>query len=194
MTLFKRYLPIFGLILVTTFSFGQTAIVQSGITQVKLSNAFVNALTALKVVPGTVNPTELKEGVASFPVSGGAIDLQSAKGEIAHSGGLSLSKGGTTVTLQSFTIDTVAGSPVLTGLVSVNGTLVGRLPLFDLSLPSGLTLPLKPVAGVRLNLFSVGVSLSDAAAGALNSIFKTSAFAGGLKIGTASAFTIIDAN
>jgi hypothetical protein len=186
-----RALMVLTLALAGTLASAQTATVKSGVTQVKLSASLVNALTSLNVAPGTVNPTQLVDGIASFPITGGALDVKNAKGEIAHSGGLTLSKGSTIVRLQSFTIDTTGSSPVLTGIAVVNGSVVARLPLFDLQLPAHLTLPLKPAAGVRVNLNSVGVTLTDAAASTLNSIFKTSAFAGGLKIGTATASTIV---
>ena len=179
------------LALACTTAFAQTVTVNSGVTQVKLSGALVTALTTLNVAPGTVNPTQLVDGTASFPITGGALDAETAKGEIAHSGGLTLSKGSTIVRLQSFTIDTTGAAPVLTGLVVVNNSVLGRLRLFRLQLPSGFTLPIKPVAGVRVNLSSVGVTLTQGAADALNSVFKTSTFAGGLRIGWATVSSIV---
>jgi hypothetical protein len=83
-----------------------------------------------------VFPTRLKQGTVNFPVVAGAIDLTNAKGELIHSGGLTLSAGGTKVQLQSFTIDTASAQPVISGIVSVNGQLLGRLPLFNLVLPN----------------------------------------------------------
>jgi len=177
--------------LACTTAFAQTVTVNSGVTQVKLSSELVTALTALNVAPGTVNPTQLVDGTASFPITGGAVDAENAKGEIAHSGGLTLSKGSTIVRLQSFTIDTTGAAPVLTGLVVVNNSVLGRLPLFGLQLPSGFTLPIKPVAGVRVNLSGVRVTLTQGAADALNSVFKTSAFAGGLRIGWATVSSVV---
>jgi hypothetical protein len=179
------------LALACTMAFAQTVTVQSGVTQVKLSGELVNALTTLKIAPGTVNPTQLVNGTASFPITGGALDVNTANGEVAHSGGLTLSKASTIVRLQTFTIDTAGASPILTGLVVVNGSVLGRLPLFELQLPSGFTLPLNPVAGVRVNLNAVRVTLTQGAADALNSVFKTSAFAGGLRIGTATVSSIV---
>jgi hypothetical protein len=162
-----------------------TATIYGGRTTVTLASGFVSALGSLGVTPGTVGPTELQNGRVNFPVIGGAIDLDTAVGQIVHSGGLTLTAGQTQVTLQSFIIDTT-GVPVITGLVSVNGKLLGRLPLFDLALPSGITFPLKPHDG-RLILNGVGVTLDSTAAGALNSVFHVSAFQGGFGIGTAKA-------
>jgi len=161
----------------------KTETIESGRTTVALASGFVSALGSLGVTPGTVSPTRLHHGTVNFPVTGGAIDLDSAASQILHSGGLTLTAGQTDVTLQSFIIDTT-GTPLITGLVSVNGKLLGRLPLFDLALPSGITLPLKPYDG-QIILKGVGVSLDSTAAGALNSVFHVSAFKGGFGVGTA---------
>jgi hypothetical protein len=98
------------------------------------------------------------------------VDLQTARGEIIHSGGLTLTAGSTEVRLQSFTIDTTGSSPVPTGLVVVNNKLVGWLPLFNLQLPAGITLPLKPSGEGVLRLKGVGVMLTGPAANALNGV------------------------
>jgi hypothetical protein len=166
-----------------------TKTIEGGRTTVALSSGFVSALSSLGVTPGTVSPTLLINGVVNFPVTGGAIDLNTAASQILHSGGLTLTAGQTNVTLQSFIIDTT-GAPVITGLVSVDGKLLGRLPLFDLALPSGITLPLKPVLG-QILLQGVGVTLDSTAAGALNSVFHVSAFKGGFGIGTAAVIVSV---
>ena len=161
----------------------QTKTLFTGRTSVKLSSTFTGALSSLGVSVGRVFPTEIEYGTANFPVTGGAIDLDTASGNILHSGGLTLKAGDTKVTLQSFIIDTTS-SPMITGLVSVDGKLLGRLPLFDLALPSGITLPLK-LHDNRILLRGVVVTLDSAAAEALNSVFHVSAFQGGFNIGTA---------
>lgn len=168
-----------------------TETIEGGNTTVTLAGGFVSALGSLGVTPGTVSPSELKNVNVNFPVTGGAIDLDTTLGQILHSGGLTLTAGKTEVTLQSFIIDTTGSGPVITGLVSVDGTLqsFGRVPLFDLALPSGITLPLKPQDGLII-LKNVGVTLDSTAAGALNSVFHVSAFKGGFGIGKATV--IID--
>jgi hypothetical protein len=80
---------------------------------------------------------------------------------------------------------------VLTGLVVVSDQLVGRVPLFNLALPSGFALPLKAEGGFILQLKGVGVTLTSQAAGALNGVYHVSAFAAGLDIGTADVFAIV---
>jgi len=164
--------------------------VEGGRTTVHLSEGFVSALGSLGVNPGTVSPTKLKDGKVDFPITGGAIDLHSAVGQIIHSGGLTLTDGKTEVTLQSFIIDTTGAAPVITGLVAVDGKQLGRLPLFDLVLPEGFSTPLRPEFGF-LVLKGVGVTLDNTAAGALNSVFKVSAFKKGFWIGTADVVTLL---
>jgi len=181
-----------GFALVLMVALGATAVraetgtVESGKTSVKLSAEFAGALESLGVTAGVIDPSRVHGGSVTFPVTGGAVDLATARGEIAHSGGLTLSAGGTEVRLQSFTIDTTGSAPVLTGLVVVNDGLLGRVPLFDLQLPSGITLPLKPSENGKLRINDVGVTLTSVAADALNGIFGVTAFTPGFNIGTAN--------
>ncbi len=181
-------LLVFGM-LVTPASANPTAILAEGRTTVTLSNDFLNGLSTLRVAAGTVGEGSLRSGVASFAITGGALDLANAKGEINHTGGLSLTAGTTRVELLSFNIDTTGARPVLTGLVTANGDLVGRIPLFNLELPT-LTLPLQPQAFNTLFIPGVKVTLTAEAAGALNSVFGVTAFTEGFNIGTASVFAV----
>ncbi len=168
----------------------QTKTLEAGVTKVTLSSGFVSALEGLGLRAGTVGPIHLRNGVVNFPVTGGAVDLDTAKAQILHSGGLTLSPGSSpenaepTVRLESFIIDTTGSAPVITGLVIVKGALVGRVPLFNLQLPAGITLPLKTRDG-QLVLDGVGVTLTSTAAQALNSVFNVTALEGGFNIGAA---------
>ncbi|NJK52291.1 MAG: hypothetical protein HC936_04715 [Leptolyngbyaceae cyanobacterium SU_3_3] len=175
--------------LVAVLSFGTPASaaptepLTGGRTSVQLSADFVNALVSLQVAPGVVGRGTLDKGVASFPISGGAIDLGTVKAEIIHRGGLSLKAGNTTVELTDFIISTLGEKPVLTGLVTVNDSLAFRAPLFNLGI-TGVTPPLAPKDD-RLVLSGVEVTLTAEAAGALNQVFGVTAFKEGLPIGTA---------
>jgi hypothetical protein len=183
--------------LVASAAYGQkTKTVEGGVTSVKLSSTFTGALESLNVTAGTVAPTRIFDGTATFPITGGAIDLDTAAGNIVHSGGLTLEAGGTEVRLQSFIIDTTSttsGAPVLTGLVVVNNKLVGRLPLFNIVLPSGFSTPIQAEGGFILQLKDVGLTLTSTAAGALNSVYGLPAgtIPANLSIGTASVFAFV---
>jgi len=169
-----------------------TETTQSGTTAVKLSPDFLNAITSLKVAAGAISPGKLSansKGVkASFPITTGAADLGTLKAEISHKGGLSLSAGKIRVELTSFVIDLAGNQPVLTGLVTANDSLVGRVPLFDLNIPR---------SGVRVNddilkVSDVEVTLTEEAATALNSLFGVNKFTEGLVIGTANVRAMLE--
>lgn len=86
--------------LVATVAFAQkTKTVESRVTAVALSDSLTGALTSLGVTPGGVAPSRLHNGVAFFPIVGGAVDLDTAAGNIVHSGGLTLTAGGPEVRL-----------------------------------------------------------------------------------------------
>lgn len=168
---------------------GPTANLGDGRTSVALSTDFVTALGTLRLSAGAIGDGALRSGAATFPVTGGAIDLANAKGEINHTGGLFLQSGTTRVELSSFNIDTLGSAPVLTGLVTANGNLLGRVPLFSLQLPA-LTLPLRTQAFDTLFISNVGVRLTAQAATALNGAFNVMTFTTGFNIGTASVFAV----
>jgi len=167
-----------------------TVQVAGGATLVDLDEGFVTALGDLGLTPGAIGPArlDLQRGTASFPIPRGALDLSSAAGDVFHSGGLSLT-GPVEVQLLNFVIDTTASPPELTGLVVVDGAVVDRLPLFELDIPIGDD---NPVLFFRFLLVrDVGVSLTGAAADALNGVFETEAFVEGFPIGEARVFTLV---
>jgi hypothetical protein len=160
---------------VTQTTAAPTEATRGGATSVRLSADFVNALGSLKVTPAPIAPGRLKSTrggvVASFPITAGAVDLGTVKAEIDHAGGLSLTAGTTSVELSAFVIDLAGNRPVLTGLVTLNDSLLGRVPLFDLALNS------RSVSANDdfLRVGDVAVTLSQEAAAALNGVFKVTA-------------------
>ena len=127
---------------------------------------------------------------------GGVVDAGTLEGDIFHVGGLSLSRDDSEVTLLNFTIETYSTadlltsterSPQLTGVVTLNGDVLGRYPLFDLDL-SGATVDISDSGKVKIT--DVGVSLSAAASLALDTVFGTGDTTG-LGVGTARVSTMI---
>jgi hypothetical protein len=175
------------LALASSLAFSQNTVTAiSGSTNVALSASFLSALQSLDVTAGVVYPTVISSSaIANFPVSSGAIDLDTSLGNIDHQGGLTLSAGKTTVAIQDFIIDTTGKTPVITGLAIANGTLVGRITLFDLAFPKSFSLPIKLTDKELIYLTSIGVTLDASAASTLNAEFGTSAFKAGMSIGTA---------
>jgi hypothetical protein len=166
-----------------------TAQVAGGQTTVELSDEFVDALGSLGVTPSAIAPgrLSLRKGRVSYPIPGGALDLESLKGDIFHTGGLVLEVPGTKVSLLNFIISTTGEAPVLTGLAAVNGDVVDRIPLFDLELTSDPQLT--KWGGLKIK--DVIVTLNAVGAETLNTVFGVDAFNEGLLIGTASVKTRI---
>jgi hypothetical protein len=170
-----------------------TEATRAGATTVTLSSDFLNAIQSLNVTPSAVAPGKLVasgKGVrAWFKITTGAVDLGTLRAEISHEGGLALSAGTTRVELTSFAIE-IGDQPRLTGLVTINDSLAGRLPLFDLAVSAS------DVGGNGdvLKVSNVEVTLRADAAAALNTIFGVTAFQGGLPIGTADVRAILEFN
>ena len=174
---------------IATFGGAQTTTnVSSGSTNVTLNAGFVSALTGLGVSPSPVYPSALSGYNINFPIVGGAADTTTLKGELFHSGGLTLTAGSTVVTLSNFVIDTTALQAVITGDLVEGGKLIERAPLFNVipsggpSIRSGYT-PVITLGGVNL-------TLTSAAAGALNAAFSTSAIKANTAVGTAEVVAI----
>jgi hypothetical protein len=172
-------------------------ITHRGQTAVALAPGFLSALSGASIAPAAIAPGQLDAfggtTYAVFPITTGQVDTASRTGEIDHSGGLTLTSGSKVVQLTSFAIDLYSGAaPVLTGLVSANGSLVGRVPLFDLSLGGaqiGDQFDLLTVANVTLTLDPV-------ATGALNSVFGISlpTAPGAITVGTADIAALLQVN
>ncbi|MDX1930988.1 MAG: hypothetical protein SFU56_00130 [Capsulimonadales bacterium] len=196
----NRSLSAFGVIatiaIVAPAQAAPTQIIRFGETVVRLDAGFLGALNTLGVAPSNIQPGRLavdRRGnvFAGFPVTTGAIDLGTGKAEISHVGGLSLTAGSTVVELTDFDIDSLQPSPVLTGLVTVNGNLVGRLPLFSLMSKSPVNLPVSLNNGFVLQVSGIKLALTSEAAGALNSVFGINNLTGGIPIGVAATTAFV---
>ncbi len=166
-------------------------------TAVTLDAGFVQGVTSLGLTPGVVGGATFDgaTGKVAFPITGGnvtyydpASDVEPyVQGRIEHfQSGLTLSKGGTTVTLRNFVVD--PGESMLLGKVLVNGEPFpadgSEVPLFFLD---GRTLkPLMP--GTEPDtavLEGTVVKLTKTAADALNMVFMTDALTEFFTVGVA---------
>src|SRR3954469_22417143 len=159
-------------------------------TQITLDQGFVDALTALKLTPGTVGTAKLESGALIFPITGGNVTVFKPGqvspyviGQIQHEGsGLSLSAGGTKVELTNLNVD--PGVSRVYGDVSVNGkTAATSAYLFKLD---GRTLEPLKTEGSDAILTGTKVEISEDAAPLLNQTFKTDAVKPGLLVGVAT--------
>jgi hypothetical protein len=161
-------------------------------TAVTLDAGFVSALQSLKVTPGPVGDATIsKQGVASFPITGGNVTYYEpgtvspyVQGELDHEGaGLSLAAGGKRVELTNFVID--PGASVLTGAVSVDGEVAAEAaPLFFLDGRTLNPLEVDEASGTAI-LEGTTVKLKAEAADLLNDTFGIQDLQEGLVIGVA---------
>jgi hypothetical protein len=180
-----------------TLMLGQAAIAEpsvqlvSGTTRVHLSTELVEALGALGVSPDNVLPGALhvtNQGtVAEFPIPTGELDAGGPVLEVLHSGGLTLTAGGTRVALTSFIIENLGNALRLTGVVKANDTIVDRIALFNIKLTQAPSVTGDPASGVAiLRVIGAKLTLTGIAASTLNGAFGLDGvFKAGFPIGTA---------
>ncbi len=158
-------------------------------TQVTLDQGFVDALTALKLTPGTVGTAKLTDGALIFPITGGNVTVFKpgqvspyVVGQIQHEGsGLSLAAGGTKVELTNLNVDPTVSR--VYGDVTVNGKVAATSAyLFQLD---GRTLKPLSTGNGTATLEGTKVEISPVAAPLLNKTFKTDAVKPGLLVGIA---------
>lgn len=155
-----------------------TVTLEAAATRVTLDAGTAGVLKQLGVAVAPEG--DAKAGTTiQFPVTnaGGKIALTAP---ITHSGGLTFTAGGKTLTVGDFTIDPTAG------ILYAERTPVGRLPLFKVDLSAAKT----ATPGIQVVLSGVKLSLTKDAAGALNSTFGVTAFAENLTIGTAVVIAV----
>jgi hypothetical protein len=148
-----------------------------GATSLALDPATAQALTSLGIAAGPAAPaTANPDGSLAFPITDGKVDVKTLAGSVTHSGGLTLTKGSTSVTVSDFTIET-APAPKLTALLGAT-----RFDLVTLDLSAVKT----TVSARTVTVGPVTARLTKAAADGLNQAFATTAFTEGLTIGTAT--------
>lgn len=175
-----------------TIVISPTVRVQSGSTTLRYDALFQGTLAGAGITSGAGRPAVVVPGagnIVRLPVTWGAFTLTDLRGEIFHSGGIVLRSPTVRVSLSDFILETpqVGGSfnARISALVTVNGSLQGRVQVFDLDLSgSGLVPPLTLPASKTLRINRIAVSLSADGAAALNLAFSVSAFSAGQAVGT----------
>ena len=146
-----------------------------GATTLDVDPGTLSALTGLGVSPGTVKPATLDGARYSFPITS-SLRKTLRTGVVRHTGGLSLTAGGTTVKLTDFDIKLAKGQ--LFG--RVNGS--DRVALLDLDY-SGAKISIRRG---RVKVGPVGTTLTQGAADALNQAFGVSALSDDTVLGDAT--------
>lgn len=148
-----------------------------GQTALALDSGAASALQSLGVTPGLVGPAIANpDGTFGFPITGGKVNARTLAGQIPHSGGISLTKDGTVVTLTNFNIDTRKAELS----AAINGGARAAILSLDLSSPQ------VAVEGQTVTVGNVTAKLTKGAADALNAAFGTTAFTEGLTLGVAT--------
>jgi hypothetical protein len=142
-----------------------------------------NGIVPLATWPGSQSVLSAKSGPAvrfAFPVTGGTVTLSPLGGKVRHTGGILFLNvtDGKAIEVSRFTIDLSRAD--LTGIV--NGNPKARVPLFRLDLSHASLAAGKHVITAR----GIGLTLTRAAATALNAALGTRLFSAGLNLGTAS--------
>jgi hypothetical protein len=141
----------------------------SGTTTLKLDSAVARTLSANGV---RVRPISPARGNVSFPITGGRLD--GAAGTIEHSGGLRFSAGGKSLSARSFRIRL--------GRTSTLSARVGNSRVTLLRVDTRRARVTR--VGLDTRITRVRVSLTAAAARALNTTFSTHLFRAGLELGS----------
>jgi hypothetical protein len=138
-----------------------------------------NKVSVAPAAPATAS-TNGGSTAVTFPVTGGEAfvfpqkDIPWIRGDVVHSGGLTFSAGGKSLTVTDFIVN--PGTSLLTA--TVNGK---QVPLFELD---GRNVKVGTDSG-NTTLDGTIVRLSPQAADALNSTFGVSLFKEGIPVGTA---------
>lgn len=164
-------------------------------TSVAFNPGFVDALTGLGVTPSAFGKAKLKDGAISFPITGGNVTIfeegsvpSYVVGQVQHEGsGLTLTAGGTAVTVGNFNVD--PGVSVAYGDVAVNGEVAATsIPIFGLD---GSTLQDPTIEGNTATLTGTTVYLKPAAADLLNKTFGIKDLNEDIVIGVATITAIV---
>jgi hypothetical protein len=165
-------------------------VVNGGRSTVTLNFGLIFTLAKDNIGLAGTDSSQRTLGFINFPITSGAINLDTSAGQILHSGGMIFTSGTTTVTLDSLIVDTLSDSPSVSALVEVNGKFVGRVKLFDFVLPSSLTLPIVPNQGA-FYLSGVQLTLDEEAVTALNQAIGYKAFGAGAEFGELQSMVFV---
>ncbi|MFN7828161.1 MAG: hypothetical protein ACK5RR_09385 [Acidobacteriota bacterium] len=173
---------------------GPTFFIGQGLSKIVISQPFRIALDAAGLSRLGTGNARLSNQTLNMPVESGAIDLFNGTGEIHHSGGLSLWIGNNEIQILSLTIDTSTDPAVVSGIVLYSserdkrntGSVLGRVKLADLKMPSSVVFPIRPAAFNTLYFHQATFVMSDELATLLNFYFGGTNFRAGLDLGTIS--------
>lgn len=160
---------------------------------IRLDPGLDTTLSSLQIVPSAVGDVQLSRTALRIPITGGHFAIYRTQdasppvqGELTHGGGgLTLTKGGTTIKLTNLKIELTA-NPELVADAQVNTAAPQQA--VDIVDFDGKTLAAAPGGSARYTVADLPAYLSAAAATLFNQTFGTTQLKGGintgLKIGT----------
>lgn len=152
------------------------AALKGGATTLTLDKGTAAALTSNGISVAPAGEAKAKGSGIAFPIQGGLLNAKTLAGTITHSGGLTFTAGGKSLTIRDFAINTKKAS--LTAFVDEVGT---KVQVLDLNLKNIKVKATKH----KVTVSKVKATLNAGAAAALNGYFGTTLFKGGLTVGTA---------
>ena len=152
-------------------------IIESGSTALTPNAATVGVLTGAGISPGLVDPATLQDGAFTFPIARSVVRTDLTSGTIGHTGGLSLTKAPTTVSLTNFDIK-LGATPTLAA--SLNGG-AQKADIVDLDLTNVLT---RASGKTGLVVSGATANLNQTASGALAAAFPGLPATAGAELGT----------
>jgi hypothetical protein len=168
----------------TSLAAGGTLRITGGSLGMSFDGTFSGVLDQLDAKVTPIRPALVTATGITFPVTGGVFQKATRTGEIALAGGFMIETSTSTIMLTSPMISTTATGAVLTFLVTIDGRVLGRTALFN------VTLPEKPFGG-QLNLSQplvindISLTLTEAAATFLNTTLGVTTFTTSTAAGSA---------
>ena len=188
-----RNLSVAALMTVVSASLqAQTDTIVYGRTTIS-SSTFLQYVASFNVTVTDLAGNPVQNTAKTFPVVEGVIDLQTGAGEVTNAGGYLFRGNGNSVRIQNLVLDaTNPTNPVMTALFIVNDKLVGRQPLYQVTAPAGISLPLQPQAGTE-QINGLNLTLTRAAAIILNNaiIITEPVLQPGTSAGTADIYAVL---
>ena len=156
--------------------------VKGGQSTLAFSDDFLAALEPCDIASIKPGVTKQQGTQMRFPLAGGAIDLETGRGIVAHNGGLAIScfEGSNVVSLSNFTLNTTGVTPAITAIAVGDGNLLDQILAF---VPGEEHLIEISANGKNVYLRKVDLLLTGEAAGLLNTELGTTLFFEGQLIG-----------
>jgi len=143
-------------------------------------------------VGGTVTDLSLRplqDGTNLLPITQGVLDGRTSQGEVVFSGGYQITGSGATIRLQDLALDiTGPTGGTVSGVFVVNGTILGRQPVFAVI---GSFAQTTTAQGQTALVNGLSVGLTPYFVDAINGAVGRPVFTAGTAVGTVNAYAVV---